>query len=258
LSVGGRSPTLSWSHPSTGPTRAAGPQASTSISGGRPHLRCRWRWGPPPTMPEEPLRVQEPATLGRSQRSRRPPRYLADYHVGHMEMSPQRSGTPSTGKNSEPQRQNSPDSTGRLQKQQPPHRHSHLANSHPALSGHVGRGRRRYPIPMNCLDPTQETEDEATTLLPAQLIRAGATATTTELTTTQPLRVALAWLGNDPGPPGSQKEEKIRPAHPQLPRHWQSRAPPYRESVLDTVIQAWSRILDRCTAEIESLVHQLK
>jgi len=45
---------------------------------------------------------------------------------------------------------------------------------------------------MTNLDPTQEREDEATALLPSQLIRDGTTATTTKPTTTQPLRVALA------------------------------------------------------------------
>jgi len=77
------------------------------------------------------------------------------------------------------------------------------------------------------------------TLLPAQPIRDGATATTT-----QPLRVALARLGNEPGAPGSQIEEKTQPTHPQLPRHRQSVATPYQECVLDSAIQAWSRILD--------------
>jgi len=51
---------------------------------------------------------------------------------------------------------------------------------------------------MTNLEPPQEKEDEAMTLLPAQLIKDGATAATT-----QPLRVALARLGKEPGTPGS-------------------------------------------------------
>jgi len=66
--------------------------------------------GAPPTTPKKPPRAQEPATLERNQRSRRPPRYLADYHVGHMKMSPRRNGTPSAGENPGPWMQNSPDS----------------------------------------------------------------------------------------------------------------------------------------------------
>ena len=144
--------------------------------------------GDPPTMTAEvPVAPPAPVPQGRSQRARNLPGYLADYHVGHMEMSPQRSGTPSTGKNSKPQLQNSPGSTGLLQKQQPPDQHSHLDNRYPSPSGNVGRSRWRYPIPMTDLEPPQKKEDEATTLLPAQLIRDGAT-----VATTQPLRVALA------------------------------------------------------------------
>jgi len=67
---------------------------------------------------------------------------------------------------------------------------------------------------MTDLEPPQEKEDEAMTLLPAQLIRDGAT-----VATTQPLRVALAILGNEPGVPGSQIEEKTQPTHSQLPCH---------------------------------------
>jgi len=168
-------------------------------------------------------------------------------------MSPQRSGTPSTGKDSEPQLQNSPGSTRLLQKQQPPEQHSHLANRYPTLSGSVDRGRWRYPVPMTDLEPPPEKGDEATTLLPAQLIGDGATATTT-----QPLRVALARLGKEPRAPVSQIGDKTQPTHPQLPCHRQSVAPPYCECVLDSAIQAWSRILDQCTEEIKSLVHHLK
>jgi len=43
------------------------------------------------------LRVQEPATLEKSQRNKRPPGYLADYHVGHMELLSLGDSTPSTG-----------------------------------------------------------------------------------------------------------------------------------------------------------------
>jgi len=111
---------------------------------------------------------------------------------------------------------------------------------------------------MTDLDPTQKREDEATALLPAQLIRDGTTAITTKPTTTQPLRVVLARLVNKPGPPGSQIEKKTQPTHPQLPRHRQSMVPPYRECVLDSAIQAWSRIFDRCTEAIESQVHHLQ
>jgi len=192
-----------------------------------------------------------PVPQGRSQRARKPPGYLSDYHVGHMEMSPQRSGTPSTDKNSKPQLQNSPGSTGLLQKQQPPDQHSHLDNTYPSPSSNVGRSRWRYPIPMIDLEPPQEKDDEATTLLPAQLLRDGATAATT-----QPLRAALARLGNEPGIPGSQIEEKTQPTYSQLPR--KSMAPPYRERILDRAIQAWSDILDRCTEEMESLMHHLE
>jgi len=170
-----------------------------------------------------------------------------------MEVSPQRSGTPSRDKNSEPQLQNSPGNTGLLQKQQPPDQRSHLDNRYPALSGNVGQGRWRYPIPMTDLEPPQEKDDEATSLIPAQLSGDGATAATT-----QPLRVALERLGKEPGAPVSQIGEKTQPPHPQLPRHRQCVAPPYRECVLDSAIQAWSHILDRCTEEIESLVHHLK
>jgi len=106
---------------------------------------------------------------------------------------------------------------------------------------------------MTDLELPQEKKDEATSLLPAQLIGDGATAATTQL-----LQVALAGLGKEPGAPGSQIEEKTQPTHPQLPRHRQSVALPYRECVLDSAIQAWSRILDRCTEEIESLMHHLK
>jgi len=53
-----------------------------------------------------------------------------------------------------------------------------------------------------------EKEDEATTLLPAQLIRDGTT-----VATTPPLRVALARLGKEPGVPGSQIEEKTHSTH---------------------------------------------
>jgi len=207
----------------------------------------------PTVVTEVPLALQVPAQPERSQRARKPPRYLVDYHVGHMEMSPRGSGTPSTGKNSAPQMQNSPGSTELLRKQQHPDQHSHLANSHPALSGSVGRSRWRYPIPRTDLDPPQEKEDEATTLLPAQLVRDGATTTTT-----QPLRVALAILGNEPWAPGSKIEEKTQRTHPQLPCHGQSVAPPHRGCVLDSAIQAWSRILDRCTEKIENLVHHLQ
>jgi len=89
----------------------------------------------------------------------------------------------------------------------------------------------QYPIPMTDLDSPQEKEDEATALLPAQLIRDGATATST-----QPVRVALARLGNEPRTPGSQIEEKTQPTHPQLPRHRQSMAPPYQACVLNSAI----------------------
>jgi len=44
---------------------------------------------------EEPPAPQEPVFIERSQTDRRTPRYLVDYYVGHMEMFPQRSGTPS-------------------------------------------------------------------------------------------------------------------------------------------------------------------
>jgi len=168
-------------------------------------------------------------------------------------MSPQKSGTHSMGKNSEPQLQNSPGSTGLLQEQQPPDQHSHLDNRYPALSGNVGLDRWRYPIPMIDLEPPQEMEDEATSLLPVQLIRDSTTASTT-----QPLRVALARLGKEPRAPGSQIGEKTQPTGPQLPRHRQSVPPPYRECVLDSAIQAWSCVLDQCTEEIESLVHHLQ
>jgi len=55
---------------------------------------CR---NPLPPRVEEPPTPQEPVYLGRSQRDRRAPRYLADYHVGHMELPFQRGSTPSTG-----------------------------------------------------------------------------------------------------------------------------------------------------------------
>ena len=99
---------------------------------------------------------------------------------------------------------------------------------------------------MTDLEPPQKKEDEATTLLPAQLIRDGTIAATT-----QPLRAALARLGDEPGVPGSQIEERTEPTHSQLP-------PPYQERILDNAIQAWSDILDRCTEKIESLVHHLQ
>jgi len=122
-----------------------------SLSGEDTPTRVTGEGGDPPTLAtEEPLALQVPVNPVRSQRDRKPPRYLTDYHVGHMEMSPQKSGTPSTGKNSEPQLQNSPGSTGLLQKQQPP---DHLDNRYPALSGDVGQDRWRYPIPMTDLEP---------------------------------------------------------------------------------------------------------
>jgi len=104
---------------------------------------------------------------------------------------------------------------------------------------------------MTDLEPPQEKEDEATTLLPAQLIRDGTTAATTQL-----LRAALARLDNEPGVPGSQVEGRTQPTHSQL--HQKSMAPPYQERILDNAIQAWSDILDRCAEEIESLVHHLE
>jgi len=106
---------------------------------------------------------------------------------------------------------------------------------------------------MTDLELPQEKEDEATTPLHAQLIRYGAT-----VATTQPLRVALARLGIEPGVPGSQIEVKTQPTHSPLLCHRQSMAPPYQERILDSAIQAWSDIRDRCTEEIESLMHHLQ
>jgi len=51
--------------------------------------------GPPPTTIDDPQRIQNSVTLGKSQRTRRPPRYLADYHVGHMELPSLRDSTAS-------------------------------------------------------------------------------------------------------------------------------------------------------------------
>jgi len=132
------------------------------------------------------------------------------------------------------------------------------------LANSLNRLDCRRELPCSASTPSRNLSDyrperwwgsttPSTSLLPAQLIKDGATAATT-----QPLRGALARLGKEPRTPGSQIGEKTRPTHPQLPRHRQSVAPPYRECVLDSAIQAWSRILDRCTEEIESLVHHLK
>jgi len=79
------------------------------------------------------------------------------------------------------------------------------------------------------LEPPQEREDEATTLLPAQLFGDGTTAATT-----QPLRAALARLDNEPGAPGSQIEERTQPIHSQLPQ--KSMARPYQERIPDNAI----------------------
>jgi len=51
---------------------------------------------PPPgaTVTEEPQALTEPVQLERSQRDRRPPRYLADYAVGHLELPPHDSSPP--------------------------------------------------------------------------------------------------------------------------------------------------------------------
>jgi len=43
---------------------------------------------PPTVVTEEPLAPPAPAQPERSQRARRPPRYLADYAVGHLELPP--------------------------------------------------------------------------------------------------------------------------------------------------------------------------
>jgi len=51
---------------------------------------------PPTTAAEEPLAPSRPAQTERSQRPRRPPRYLADYAVGHLELPPPRDGSPSS------------------------------------------------------------------------------------------------------------------------------------------------------------------
>jgi len=138
------------------------------LSGEDTPTRVMGEGGDPSTLAtEEPLALQMLAHPGRSQRDKKPPRYLVDFHVGHMEMSPQRIGTPSMGKNFKPQLQNSPGSTGLIQRQQPPDQHSQLNNRYPALSGNVGRGRCGYPIPMTGLEPPQEKEDKATSLIPA-------------------------------------------------------------------------------------------
>jgi len=44
---------------------------------------------PPPLVAKEPSAPQEPVSVGRSQSDRRPLRYLADYHVGHLELPSQ-------------------------------------------------------------------------------------------------------------------------------------------------------------------------
>jgi len=50
---------------------------------------------PPTVVAEEPLAPPLPVQPERSQSARRPPRYLADYAVGHMELPP-RDGSPSS------------------------------------------------------------------------------------------------------------------------------------------------------------------
>jgi len=76
---------------------------------------------------------------------------------------------------------------------------------------------------MDHLDPSQEAEYETMTLLLAQLIRAGTTATVTKSTIIQSLWIALARLDNEPGPPSSPKEEKTQLTHPQFPCHQQNK-----------------------------------
>jgi len=50
---------------------------------------------PPTVVAKEPLAPPAPVQPERSQRARRPPRYLADYAVGHLELPP-RDGSPSS------------------------------------------------------------------------------------------------------------------------------------------------------------------
>jgi len=90
-------PQLDWNHPHSRTNYTSRPQ------GQHPH---QWKT-PPPLMR---VKVGDPthntrgsaksawrATLGRSQRNRRPPRYLVDYHVGYMELLSLGDSTPSMG-----------------------------------------------------------------------------------------------------------------------------------------------------------------
>lgn len=98
--------------PAPGPAPAAlGIEEFLTLGVGRANLAAE-----PTEQPSTPL----PDTLERSQESRRPLRYLDDYHIGHVNLSPQKSCAPSTGENSEPRMQSTPGSVKLLQRQRPP------------------------------------------------------------------------------------------------------------------------------------------
>jgi len=125
-----------------------------------------------------------------------------------------------------PRMQSSPDSATWLQRRRPTNWPRHLTNNYPVSLGCIGPGIQWYPECMDRLDPTQEAEDKASTLLPAQLIKADIFTTVTKPTITQLLQVALARLGSEHGLQGI-KEKNDLASSPAF-AHWQQiRAPSY-------------------------------
>jgi len=94
-------------------------------------------------------------TLERARRDRKPPKYLADYHVGRLTGPQLSSCSPSTGKDSKPRMQSSPESAGQLQVQQLANQPRHVVDGHPPSVDPSGQW---CPRPMDDLDPTQGSD----------------------------------------------------------------------------------------------------